>query len=91
MNTEKALDAAKSILERKEGLLKRYPQLYTLKADIKQRRGRVEKLKVEHAEGFVQTKCDYCGVTLPRTTVEIQGYDNTFCARRCAGKFCFGD
>lgn len=91
MNTEEALNTAMNILKRKEDLLEKCPRLYTLKADIKQWRGRVEELKAEHTEGLVLAKCDYCGVTLTKTTVEMQGYDSIFCSRRCAGKFCFGD
>jgi len=91
MNTEKALDAAKSILARKENLLQRYPRLYTLKADIRQWAERVEELKAKLAEEFVQDECAYCGVPISKTTVEVMGHDEIFCSRRCTGKFCFGD
>lgn len=45
MNTEKALTHAKNILARKENLLQRYPNLYSLKSDVSAWRIRVKYLE----------------------------------------------
>ena len=50
MNTEKALTHAKNILARKEHLLTKYPQLYSLKLDISAWKSRVEEFESQLKE-----------------------------------------